>query len=116
MNEAVVIATIAAVPGMIGSYLAYRASGKAAEKAAASESVKVEAGAYERARKLYEDGIRQLEDQLERLRVQLRDEIDVSTKLRTQINQLEITVSVLRQQLIKSGIELAPMKGVIDET
>lgn len=108
MNEAIVIAVIASVPGIATGLFAYLQSGKASEKAAKSEAMKVEAGAYERARKLYEDGIRQLEEQLDRLKRQLTDEQDVSNKLRRQINDLEDTVSVLRTQLIKAGIELAP--------
>lgn len=113
MNSAIVIALIAALPGIIGSVFAYRQSSRAAEKASKTEAIKVEAGAYERARKLYENGIRQLEEQLDRLKLQLTDEQDVSAKLRKQISELEDTVSVLRQQLINAGIELAPMS--VDE-
>jgi phosphoenolpyruvate-protein kinase (PTS system EI component) len=47
---------------------------RAAEAASKNETLKVQAEACERARKMYESGIHQLEDQLERLRKQLSEE------------------------------------------
>lgn len=108
MNSAILIACIASLPGVLASYLAYRGSIKAAEKASRSETAKVEAGAYERARKMYEAGIQQLEEQVARLRQQVRDEQTVSNGLRERINELEEIVSHLRSQIIRAGIELAP--------
>src|ERR1043166_4290684 len=108
ISDPVLIASIAGVPGLAGAYLAYRQSIKAAEKSSRAETLKVEAGAYERARQLYEDGIKQLEEQVRRMRQQISDEQAVSSGLRQQINELELTVSSLRRQLINAGIELAP--------
>lgn len=99
---------IAAFPGLIGAFFAYRQSTKAAQKSADSKAIEVEAGAYERARTLYENGIRQLEAQLDRMRQQIAEERDISSKLRNQVTELERTVSVLRSQLINSGISLSP--------
>lgn len=96
------------VAAVLGSYLAYKKAVKASEAASRSETLKVEAGAYERARKLYEDGIKQLEDQVARLRREVTDERGVSDSLRKKINELEETVARLRQQLIKAGVELPP--------
>lgn len=110
MSEPVIIAIVAGLPGLFTSYFVYRSSTKAAEKAARSEMVKVEAGAYERAKKLYEDGIRQLEEQLDRMRRQMAEEQEVSAKLRNQVYELEVTVSMLRRQLVNAGMELAPAR------
>lgn len=112
MNEPIVIACIAALPGLGAAYFAYRKSRTAAEAATKTASLQVEAGAYERARKLYEDGIRQLEDQVQRLRQQVTDEQEVSSRLRNRINEMEETIATLRRQLINAGIELAPEERV----
>jgi len=114
MNEAIVIAVVAALPGLVGAYFAYRQSTKASEKAAKTETLKVEAGAYERARRLYEDGIRQLEEQVRRLRDQVKDEQDASTKLRNRIYEMEETIATLRSQLINAGVELSPSQKELE--
>ena len=108
MSEPIIITLIAALPGLCAAYFAYKQSTKAAEATSKNQVLKVEAGAYERARKLYEDGIRQLEEQVQRLRQQLTDERDVSDKMRNRINAMEETIAMLRRQLINAGVELAP--------
>jgi hypothetical protein len=104
--NAVAVAAIAAIPGSVAAWLAYKQATKVAAAAGAAEVRKVEAGAYERARKLYEAGIEQLEEQVRRMREQLATEQDVSNRLRNQVNELEATVGRLRAQLIRAGIDL----------
>jgi len=116
MSDAVMIAVVAGVPGLIGAYLAYRQSSKAAEKAAMTEAAKVESGAYDRAKSLYENGIKQLEAQIERLHRQLVIEQEVSAKLRDQVMELETTVAAMRRQIINAGLELAPGRMPPDPT
>jgi hypothetical protein len=107
MSEAITIAIVAGVPGLIGAYLAYRQSSKAAEKAAMNEAMKVESGAYERAKSLYENGIKQLESQVERLHRQLYVEQEVATRLRDQVTELEIAVATMRRQIVNAGLNLS---------
>ena len=64
---------------MAAAWFANRQTIKAAEAATKNETLKVQTEAYERARKMYESGIHQLEDQLERLRKQLPEEQNVSS-------------------------------------
>lgn len=106
--DPVLIAAFSALPGLIGAYFAYRQSTKVAEKAAHGKALEIESGAYERARKMYENGIAQLEEQLDRMRHQMLEERAISAKLRRQVAELEDTVAQLRKQLARSGIELAP--------
>jgi septal ring factor EnvC (AmiA/AmiB activator) len=108
MSDAVVIAVIAGIPGVLSGFFAYIQSKRANDRSAQAQMSKIEAGAYERARKLYEDGIRQLEEQLDRLKRQITEEQDVSDILRRRVRELEVTVEHLRQQLYRSGTELAP--------
>jgi septal ring factor EnvC (AmiA/AmiB activator) len=108
MNDAVVIAAVAALPGLAGALLAYLAAVRAAKTTSQNETLKVEAGAYERARQAYEAGIRQMEEQVERLRKQVIEERDVSDKLRKRVAEMEETLAWMRTQLIKAGIPLAP--------
>jgi septal ring factor EnvC (AmiA/AmiB activator) len=110
MNEAVLIAIVAATPGIAAAWFAYNRAVKAAEISSRNETMKIEADAYGRARKMYEAGIAQLEEQVARLRQQVGEEQDVSTRLRKQINELEVTVSKLRSQLARAGIELPAAK------
>lgn len=114
MNEAVIIASIAAITSIVGPYLAYKQSTKANAATTRNESLKLESGAYKRARDMYESGIAQLEEQLERLRKQVSEEQDISIKLRTQIYALQITVSRLRTELIRAGVEI-PTEALSDE-
>lgn len=107
-NDAIIIALIASSPGIIASIIAYRKSIKASETASKTEVLRIEAEAYGRARKSLEAVIDQLEEQVQGLRRQVSEEQDVSSKLRTKINDLEETVSRLRSQLIRAGIELPP--------
>lgn len=80
-------AVVAALPGL----LAYRQATRANRQ-------QIEAGAYERAKGLYESGISQLEEQVGRLRAELAEE-------RTARRALEDVVTKLRRLLILHGIE-----------
>lgn len=108
MNDAILVAVIGAVFSLGGAYLAYRQSVKATEKTARTAALQIEAGAFERARSMYEAGIQQLESQVGRLRIDFAAEQDTSHKLRVQVIELENTLARLRRQLIHAGIELAP--------
>ncbi|GII84611.1 hypothetical protein Ssi03_26010 [Sphaerisporangium siamense] len=115
MSTEVVVAVIAGVSAVIGAGFSYRAS----TRANAVEEDKVDAAAYERAKAIYESALKTLEEQLERMRRrldevtdQLTREQDSSMAMRLQIRELqaqvstfERTVSDLRLQLSKSGIE-----------
>lgn len=96
------VALVAAVPGV----LAYRQATKAADATADASRLTIEAGAYERARSLYEAALDQLEKQLTGLQAQLNVERDVSNRLRNQVNALEDTVAKLRRQLILAGVDV----------
>lgn len=108
---------IAAVLATAASYIGYRqavrvaranarATTEAARLTAEAEARKVDAGAYERAKIMYEAGIRQLEEQLVRLRAQLAEEQQVSSSLRLQVRALEDTVARLRREIIAAGLQL----------
>lgn len=108
---------IAAALAVVASYIGYRqavrvarsnaaATTEAARLAAEAEARKVDAGAYDRARLMYEAGIRQLEEQLARLRAQLAEEQQVSSSLRLQVRALEDTVARLRREIIAAGLQL----------
>lgn len=84
----VLAAAVAALPGL----LAYRQASRANRAA-------IDAAAYERARGLYEAGIGQLEQQVERFRRQLDEE-------RERVKALEDRVTKLRRLLIQHGIEV----------
>lgn len=99
-------AVIASLLGFGAAFLAYRQSSRADNAATRVENLRVDAEAYQRAKTLYEAGIRQLEDQLARLQTQLNQERDLSNALRVQINALEDTVAKLRRQLILSGVDM----------
>lgn len=111
-------AAAAIIVSVISGYFTYRGATAAARStvdtaaAAASadlkvKTVEVEAEAYARARSSYESGIKQLEEQIGRLRAQVNEERDASNQLRNQVSALEDTVSQLRRQLILSGIDVA---------
>lgn len=108
MNDPVLVAVLGTVASLIGAFFAYRQSIKATEKTARTAALAIEAGAFERARSMYEAGIQQLEAQVGRLRVDFATEQDVSNRLKVQVIELENTVARLRRQLINAGIELAP--------
>jgi chromosome segregation ATPase len=97
---------------LVGGWLTYRQTTKAAAATNRVEAAKVDAAAYERARALYESGIQQLEEQLTRLRTQVNEERDVSNQLRNQVNALEETVARLRRQMILAGIDVGSTSSV----
>lgn len=108
MDGSVLITIIAAIPGLGAAYLAYRQAVKAADTSSKNATLKIESEAYNRAKTLYESAIKQLEDQIGRLRDQVRDEQNVSNGLRKRIYELEETVARLRVQLTGAGIRLDP--------
>lgn len=108
MNDAILVAVIGSVVSLGGAWLAYRQSVKATEKTARTAALQIEAGAFERARAMYEAGIQQLEAQVGRLRVDFASEQDITNRLRVQVIELENTLARLRRQMINAGIELAP--------
>jgi len=105
-NAPVAIASIAALPGIFAAWAAYTGARRTAIQAHRTSMLAIEAGAYERARAAYEGGIEQLEEQVERLRLQIQEERGVSDVLRRQIMELEETVARMRVQLIRAGIDL----------
>jgi type II secretory pathway component PulJ len=76
------------------AYLAYRSSSEANRRNALLEYKKVDVAAFDRAQGIYEKGMSQLERQLDRAQAQ--------------IAELEISVVVLRAQLIQAGIPPDP--------
>jgi len=105
----VVAALIAAlIPAFFTYRQSVRASTKMLKEAAEQqreEGRKVEAEAYARAKKIYEDGFKLLEEQVAGLRFQLDTERDVSTEMRRRVAKLEESLSRLRQQMLLAGIE-----------
>lgn len=96
----IAVSLIAAVPG----FLAYRQATAANQASASAKRIEIEAGAYARARDLYEAALDQLQNQLTSIQTQLNSERDVSNSLRNQVNALEDTVARLRRQLILAGL------------
>ena len=111
MNEAVLIAVIAIAPAIVTGVLAYFGAVRSAKTSSRNEALKYEVEANKRAREAYEDGIKQLEESMERLRKQLLEERDVSAGLRRQVEELEQTVARMRLQMIRAGIELTPVEN-----
>jgi TolA-binding protein len=109
------VGSILAFLGALGAaYLAYRQATSVARTQAQAEVRKVDAAAYERAKALYESGIQQLEEQVQRLRAEVdsyrgRATIaeDASSRLNARVAELEITISRMRRQLILAGVEPA---------
>jgi septal ring factor EnvC (AmiA/AmiB activator) len=99
-------AVIASILGFSAAYLSYRQSTRASNNRLRVDERRVDAAAYERAKKLYEGGIAQLEKQLAQLREQVNQERQISNHLRRRVNELEDTVAMLRRQLIISGIDV----------
>lgn len=106
MNDSILVAIIAATPGLGAAWLAYRQAVKSAKITTANDTLRIEAEAYERARRIYEAGIAQLESQVKALKAQISEEQDISGKLRLRVSELEETVAQLRFQLMRAGIEL----------
>ncbi|MER7126734.1 hypothetical protein [Micrococcus luteus] len=118
IDASVIAAVVAGLAAVVGAWFSYRAS----TRATAVEGSKVDAAAYERARAIYESALQTLEDQLVKLRErmtelnqQLAQEQDTSNamraqirELRSQVDLLEDTVTDLRLQLSKSGIQQEP--------
>lgn len=98
---------LAGLAAIACAYLAYKQATKVSAASSRVEIQKVDAGAYERARGIYESGIKQLEEQLTRLRVQLDEEREVSGRLRTRISDLEDTVAKMRRQMMVAGIDFS---------
>lgn len=103
----VVAAILAAIAAVSCSYLAYRQATKVSAEASRVEVQKVDASAYDRARAIYESGIKQLEEQLSHLRKQLDEEREVSGRLRTRVSELEDTVARMRRQMTLAGMDFA---------
>lgn len=98
---------LAGLAAVACAWLAYKQATKVSAASSRVEIQKVDAGAYERARGIYESGIKQLEEQLTRLRTQLDEEREVSGRLRTRISDLEDTVARMRRQMVIAGIDFA---------
>lgn len=98
---------LAGLAAVICAYLAYRQATKVSAQTSRVEIQKVDAGAYERARAIYESGIKQLEEQLSHLRKQLDEEREVSGRLRTRVSELEDTVAQMRRQMMLAGIDFS---------
>jgi hypothetical protein len=96
---------LAGFAAVICAYLAYKQATKVSAATSRVEIQKVDAGAYERARLIWESGIKQLEGQLTHLRTQLDEEREVSGRLRTRISDLEDTVARMRRQMMLAGME-----------
>lgn len=110
MNDTIFAAVVPALGAVAAAWFAYRQSVKVARISHDVDLRKVEAEAYERAKALYESGITQMEEQLARMREQLKEEQGISAALRKQINELESTVSRMRQQIIQAGLDI-PANG-----
>jgi chromosome segregation ATPase len=103
---------LAFLGAVVAAYLAYRQATAVARTQARAEARKVDAGAYERAKALYESGIQQLEEQVRRLRAEVdsyrgRAAIaeDASSRLSARVAELELTIARMRRQLILAGVE-----------
>lgn len=88
-----------AVGASIVAFIGYRQSVRV-------ERGKIEAGAYERAKKIYEDSITELEERIQRLRTDLDEERTDKRRLRDQVNGLQLLVERMRRHLLLAGIEL----------
>lgn len=103
-----ILAVVAALgTGWLTKQSVIKQAKASAEAAVQVKTVEVDAAAYERARAMYESGIRQLEEQIGRLSTQVNEERDASNLLRNQVRALEDLVAQLRRQLIQSGIDVA---------
>ncbi len=114
MDAAVIVAVVAAVPGVAGAVFAARASSRAnqiALRASMLDERKVDAQAYKDAQEIYERALAQLRGQIDRLSEQLAQEQDVSNTLRNQVRTLQQTMlqmeqaqQAMRLQLVAAGI------------
>lgn len=67
-------AGIAAAAGLGAAYLSYRQASRAMRSQVRMDRAKVDAAAYDRAKEMYEAGIKQLQDQVARTRQELDNE------------------------------------------
>jgi predicted nucleic acid-binding Zn-ribbon protein len=91
--------TASAVGASLVAWIGYRQSVRV-------ERGKIESGAYERAKKIYEDSINELEDRVQRLRSDLEEISADRRSLRDQVDQLQRLVTRMRRQIMLAGIEL----------
>ena len=101
MNAADLITPAVSAAGASAvAYIGYRQSVKV-------ERSKMEAGAFERARKIYEASITEMEERLQRLRTDMEEILTDRRHLKSQVEQLQIVVERMRRQLKIAGIDFA---------
>lgn len=93
---AIIIAIIAIVPG-VGALINNR-------RVIAQQDKKVDAQAYLRAQKIYDQTLSQVESQLANLREENARLVAANRSLQIQLFELEKTVARMRRQLIELGI------------
>lgn len=90
---------LSAVGASLVAFIGYRQSIRV-------ERSKLEAGAFERAKAIYESSINELEDRIQRLRTDLEEVVNDRRGLREQVDQLQNLVMRMRRQIRLAGIEL----------
>lgn len=95
---------LVAILALIGSgYTAWLARRSQHEQSEIQRS-KVDIEAFERARVTYDQIIKQLDEQVQRLKRNLDSQMQENYTLKLQVMQLETTVKLLRQSLTLAGI------------
>lgn len=95
----VVTPAVSAVGASLVAWVGYRQSVRV-------EKSKLEAGAFDRARGIYESSINELEERIQRLRADLEEVVTDRRVLREQVEQLQNLIMRMRRQLRLAGIDL----------
>lgn len=85
--------------GIAVAYLGYRQARSVARTQAGIEARKVEAGAFARAKEIYEAGIDELQEQVNRLRARLDEEREDAGALRARLREMEQIVREMEDQI-----------------
>lgn len=111
MDTSVVVAIGLGAPAAVISYLSFRAATQANKSQAEAAKVAVDSEAFERARKIYQDAIETLTEQVTQFRAQVKQMDTEMTKLQIRSRELEREVESLHVSNRELERELAALRG-----
>jgi len=107
----VLIATLAAAPGIAGAYLAYKAATGQSRRDARIEARKVDSEAFDRAANIYREAIDQLQEQVKEQQVELKDLQERDRTRERELTALRRRNAQLERAIAAIGGTVPPMEG-----